>query len=99
MNKVFDFDKETQKIFNSFLIDVTSTDWKSWLKMSTIEDEVEVNPYLVGKEPLTDSELENYLLLFRQLIEQPHSERFCSYAGELYRSVQSLLLPSLLCQA
>ncbi len=38
MNKVFDFDKETQKIFNSFLIDVTSTDWKSWLKLSTIEE-------------------------------------------------------------
>ena len=38
MNKVFDFDKETQKILNSFLIKFNSTDWKSWLKLSTIEE-------------------------------------------------------------
>jgi len=38
MNKVFDFDKETQIVLNDFLFDISSTDWKSWLKLSTIEE-------------------------------------------------------------
>ena len=38
MSKIFDFDKETQIVLNEFLFDLTSTDWKEWLKLSTIEE-------------------------------------------------------------
>ena len=38
MSKVFDFNKEAQKVLNRFLFDITSTDWKSWLKLSTKEE-------------------------------------------------------------
>jgi hypothetical protein len=38
MSNVFDFDKETQFVLNNFLLNVTSTDWKSWIKLSTREE-------------------------------------------------------------
>ena len=38
MSKVFDFDKEIQKVLNAFLFDITSTDWRIWLKLSTKEE-------------------------------------------------------------
>ncbi len=38
MSGVFDFDEETQIILNNFLFDVGSTDWKSWINLSTKEE-------------------------------------------------------------
>ncbi|MFX0059134.1 MAG: hypothetical protein ACFE85_17105 [Candidatus Hodarchaeota archaeon] len=38
MSKIYDFDKETQAILNDFLFDISSTDWRKWLKFSTKEE-------------------------------------------------------------
>ena len=38
MNKIFDFNKETQTVLDSFLFDIGSIDWKNWLKLTTKEE-------------------------------------------------------------